>query len=160
MSDSDETTINIAPLEALVKAFTRPAPTIRVGILGAKDSRNSTSAKGSTSNASIGAAHEFGTSKLPQRSFLRVPLTNNLSGEIQKSGIGEKQHLQEVLRSGSLLPWAIELATIAEGVVDDAFETGGDGKWKRSNMKHKEVQQTLVETSQLRRSITSEVKES
>ncbi len=52
-----------------------------------------------------------------------------------------------------------KVAVVAEGIVAEAFDTGGFGQWPPSDMTHKKVHQTLVETQQLRNSITSEVKE-
>ncbi len=49
------------------------------------------------------------------------------------------------------------IAIVALDVVLGAFATGGYGKWKPSNMEHKKVHMTLVETQQLRNSVTEEV---
>ncbi len=140
-------------LKQLVKAF-KTMPEIRVGILGGKAMREDVG----PSNAQIGAAHEYGTKKLPQRSFLRVPLTDNLDRFLGRSGAFDRTTLEQVIREGTIRPWCVKVAIVAEAVVADAFATGGNGKWKPSDMTHKKVHQTLVETQQLRNSITSEVK--
>jgi phage gpG-like protein len=145
---------NTDGLDKLLKALKKP-PSIKVGILGSNDSRNGKA----SSNATVGAAHEFGTSTLPQRSFLRVPLSDNLSKALQKAGLLEKKVIAEAVKTGSLIKLLKQIAITAEAVVLDAFDTGGDGKWKPSNMTKKKNQQTLVETQQLRNSITSEVAE-
>lgn len=156
---SDDVTLTTPGLDKLLKALKAKPPVARVGILGDKGQRTTKSdEKNLPTNAEIGAAHEFGTTKLPMRSFLRVPISDNLGKEMEKSGMLDKNALNEVVQSGSLLPWMQKVAIIAEGCVADAFDTGGNGKWKPSDMKYKENQQTLVETQQLRNSITSEVK--
>lgn len=148
--------LNIKGLEHLAKALKDHRVTIRIGILGGgKNARNN----GAMTNAEIGAQHEFGTSKLPQRSFLRIPISENLEKRIDASGALDADVLRQVVTQGSVVPWMKKIAAIAEGIVADAFDTGGFGKWKPSNMKYKKNHQTLVETTQLRNSITSEVVE-
>ncbi len=126
--------------------------TIRVGILGSSKSRKE------GSNAAIGAKHEFGLDGMPVRSFLRMPLTMQLSKNLEKSGAFDEDVIKQVMKDGSTIPWAQKVAVIAENTVQDAFDTGGFGQWKPSNMTHKKNHQTLVETAQLRESIISEIK--
>jgi len=157
MSDMENVTvIKTEGLDKLLKALGAKMPTARVGVLGDKNVR---STKGATSNATVGAAHEFGTSKLPMRSFLRVPITEHLQAKMEAAGALDKQVLRQVIALGSVLPWLQKIAVIAEGIVGEAFDTGGFGKWPPSMMDYKKNHQTLVETQQLRNSITSEVKE-
>lgn len=159
MSSEDETTLVTKGLDALITALKVEPPRARVGILGDKTLRKNATKGAAATNATIGAAHEFGTSKLPQRSFLRVPITDNLAKKMESSGALDKDVLAEVIREKSLLSWVKKVAVLAEGIVLEAFDTGGFGKWKPSDMTKKKLQQTLVETQQLRNSITSEVKE-
>lgn len=152
---SDDVTLKVDGLDKLLKALKSKPPVARVGILGSKNARSGKE----NSNATVGAAHEFGTSKLPMRSFLRVPLTDNLQKYMEKSGLLDKEAMELVIKQGSLVPWIKKVAIIGESIVLDAFSTGGFGKWKPSNMDKKLVKMTLVETQQLRNAITSEVKE-
>lgn len=152
----DETTLEVKGLERLLKAIKARPPVARIGILGTNNMR----AGGGSSNAEIGAAHEFGTDKLPQRSFLRVPLSENLTKKIESSGALDKDTMNEVIKTKSVVPWLKKIMALAESIVAEAFATGGFGKWPPSDMTHKTNQQTLVETTQLRDSITSEVKAS
>lgn len=142
-------------LKALLKAFSNP-PHVRLGVLGEKGAR--TEAKGPT-NAEVGAAHEFGTSRLPIRSFLRMPITQKMGSELEQSGAFDDATVKEVIRAGSIAAWLKKVGIVGEKIVQEAFATGGFGQWKPSNMKRKKNHQTLVETQQLRNSITSEVKE-
>ncbi len=147
-----ETELKMAGLEKLLKALKGKPAVARIGILGKSPARD-----GGKSNAQIGAMHEFGTSSLPQRSFLRIPLSDNLGAALESSGAFDKDVLKDVLKLGTLTPWVKKMAIVAEGIVAEAFESGGFGKWPPSNMAHKKNQMTLVETAQLRNSITSEV---
>lgn len=139
-------------LEQLIKAFKGQIPEAKVGIL------SGSARKDGGTNAQVGAAHEYGTTKLPRRSFLRVPITENLGSYLESSGAFDKQALMEVIASGDITPWMRKIAVTAERVVDDAFATGGFGQWPQSKMENKKNHQTLVETQQLRNSISSEVK--
>lgn len=154
----DSYTINVKGLDQLLKALKGRPPVARVGILGA-DPRTANSHGKAPSNAEIGAAHEFGTTVLPQRSFLRVPLSDQLQKAMENSGALDKNAMAQVIKQGTVLPWITKIAKLAEGIVSDAFDSGGFGKWKPSDMTYKKNHQTLVETQQLRNSITSEVKE-
>lgn len=161
MSD-DTFTYKNKNLQDFIKALQGPIPHARVGILGDKNIR-----KDGKSNATIGKKHEFGEIteingamvKLPVRSFLRMPLNTRLFQELEASGMFNKAVINEVIEQKILTPWLTKIGIIGEGIVLDAFQTSGFGTWKPSNMKFKTVKQTLVESNQLRNSITSDVVE-
>lgn len=153
-----DVTLKIDGLKKFLKAIKDKPPIARVGILGNSAARSNEG--DGPNNATIGAYHEFGTSSLPVRSFLRVPISENMQKELDDSGAFTPQAFSDVMKTKSLRPWVEKLAIIAEGIVADAFDTGGNGKWQPSHMQYKKVKQTLVETQQLRNSITSEVKDS
>lgn len=154
-SDSDTIEWNDKGLTNLLKALSGEAPVGRVGILGTKAGRNTQNAE---TNASIGAKHEFGQEGMPIRSFLRAPITDNLQKGLEDAGAFDEAALKQVAAEKTLLPFVKKICLVAEGIVADAFATGGFGKWKPSDMRFKKNHQTLVETQQLRNSITSEVK--
>lgn len=149
-------TLELKGLNQILKALKAEPPQARVGILGSKAVRPGS--KG-PSNAEIGAAHEFGTTKHPIRSFLRGPISDNLNKDLEAQGAFSKKEIADVIQSGSVVSWLKKIVIVAEGIVAGAFDSGGYGKWHPSNMAHKKNHQTLVETQQLRNSITSEVKE-
>jgi hypothetical protein len=154
MNNMEADTINLAPLEKFIEAYADMDGNIgRIGILGDQTVR----AEDTSSNAAIGLLHEFGTEKLPQRSFLRMPLTTKLQKALEQSGAFNKEALRNVVKEGSFQTYVRKILASGESVVLEAFATGGFGQWKPSDMKYKKVQQTLVETQQLRDSITSEV---
>lgn len=141
-------------LDNLIKALGEEQPIGRIGVLG-----NGNQRKDENSNAEIGAKHEFGDDNLPIRSWLRMPLIDKMQESLENSGAFSKEASKKVVQEKSVVPWLKKVMVVAEGVVLDAFATGGFGKWKPSNMKYKKNHQTLVETQQLRNSVTSEVKE-
>lgn len=158
VSVDTKTRVKLDGLEKIRKALGRSLPEIRVGILGENASRENEGNSGLT-NAQVGAFHEFGTSKLPVRSFLRMPLSLFLKKRLEAEGILSDENIKQVIASGNVRPLLEQIAVVAEAVVLEGFATGGYGKWAPTkNMGRKKVQQTLVETGQLRDSITSEVK--
>ena len=151
---ADETTLNDEPIAKLERIFKTAFPVAQVGILGAKDSREGLS----NSNATVGACHEFGTEHIAQRSFLRMPLNEHLSEAITKSGLSSEDTLKDVLSSGDAVPWMKQIAVVAEGVVKEAFASGGFGKWQAHAPGYtNNTGQLLVDTQQLRNSITHSV---
>lgn len=154
--------VKVEGLDKLIKALgMKKPPQARVGILGTHNARSSKDSK-ANSNATIGAAHEFGTTKIPMRSFLRIPISENLNKRLESSGALDKDVLDQVIKAGTIIPWLTNVAILAQSIVLEAFDTNGFGKWKPLNPKtleRKKVKQTLVETQQLRNSITYEVKE-
>jgi phage gpG-like protein len=163
VSDDDEKTdMDFAGLDRLVFTF-KKVPTVKIGILGDGAAREpGEDGKKALTNAQIGAIHEFGSAKasIPQRSFLRVPLIDNLDKRLKSSGIITKQTIAKALKAGTLRPIMAKVGVIAEGIVLEAFDTNGFGKWaplKPRTLAAKKNQQTLVETQQLRNSITHEV---
>lgn len=141
-------------LEQIIKALKVNVPTAKVGVMGSKNVRND-----GTTNAQVGAAHEFGTATIPQRSFLRVPIADHLEKKLENSGAFDKETLALVVKQGDARPWMKKVAITAEAIVQEAFETGGFGKWppwKDPNY-HNDDNRLLVDTRQLRESISSEV---
>lgn len=155
--------IEVTGLEALARALRRDPPTCRLGILGGHASRRSKPGDASSpTNAEIGALYEFNDGRNPNRpggSFLRVPLIDHLESQLQDTGLLDQKTLERVIATGTITPWVRKLAIVGEKVVMGAFATEGYGKWKPSDMTRKKNAQTLVETGQLRNSISSEVTE-
>jgi len=144
--------MDIKELETFERMLREKLPKIKVGILGNKDTR-----KDSDSNATIGLFHEFGTENHEERSFLRMPIREKFPELVKSSGLLNRKSFEAEIKARSILGLARTIGMIGLRAVLEAFDTGGFGKWKASNMKYKKVQQTLVETQQLRDSITFEV---
>lgn len=129
---------------------------IRIGIIGSSSQRSD-----DPSNAEIGVKHEFGLDGMPERSFLRMPLILKYEKALLSAGFLRKKNeiIKKALSEGGLRELFEKMAAIGKDVISEAFETGGYGFWKKSNMKYKKNKQTLVETTQLRDSISWEIKE-
>jgi phage gpG-like protein len=152
---ADDVNFSTKGLDQILKALKGKQPYARIGVLGTSAGRG-----GGTSNAQIAAAHEYGTSSLPVRSFLRMPLTENLDKRLAGSGAFNKDLLSRLVKEGNFISWVEKLAILSEAIVGEAFDSGGFGKWSALNpktMAAKKVKQILLETGQLRNSITSEV---
>ncbi len=145
-------------LKAIIKALKSP-PHARVGILAGK----SKTRKGSgPTNAEIGAAHEFGAPAhgLRMRSFLRMPINDHLEETLGKSQKQFKLAFEAAKKDGTLFKFLGVLGIAGESVCRESFTNGGWGVWPElapATLAHKTVQDILVETTQLRESITSEV---
>ncbi len=127
---------------------------VRVGVLGVKGRRQ----EQGVSNADIGLAHEKGVKSrnLPRRSWLEQPLQDHLKEQFEALG---KKAIESMLQAKSEVVYA-QLGLVAENVIQRGFETGGYGKWKplkQSTIRAKGSDAILIDTAQLRRSITSEV---
>lgn len=126
---------------------------VDVGILGEKGSK--TEAGGATV-AMIGAVHEWGSliRKIPKRSFIAMPIQTH-QAQIQKDVEGRfAGHLER----GDVGAIFTDIGISAEGVIQDAFDTGGFGTWKplqESTIKAKGSDSILINKAILRKSITS-----
>lgn len=160
MSD-DDLTFSVEGLDRFIKALKRSdAPRASIGILGGDTRAARPGETGAKSNAEIGAYHEYGTTRVPMRSFLRMPLATRLAPALEAAAALDEDVLKEVLRTKSIRPWLSKVAILGLAVVQEAFDTGGFGEWAPlapSTWERKEVNQILVETQQLRRAVTWEV---
>src|SRR4051812_24455481 len=152
---SDTVELNLRGLDKFIKSLKGDLPTVRIGILG-----NGTARRGDKqSNAEIGYKHEFGASGMPMRSFLRVPLTDHMQEYLDKAGAFDPDAFKNVIKTGSIKIWVQKIAVIAEQIVQDGFASGGFGKWAAWKPGYQNrTGQILVDSQQLRNSITSEVK--
>jgi len=158
-SGGGEVTGDFSKLEKLVENLGKKYYT-DVGILG----EGGYTEDGGITLAGIGAVHEFGTdkagrnrnTKIPERSFLRMPLETG-QDSIEKE-VAPK--LQKLLESGDI-KGIFELIGIAgEARVQEAFETGGFGLWediKDSTKKAKGSDAILIDIGALRQAVTSRV---
>lgn len=142
-------------LEKLEKILRQNKIQIQIGILGDKAQR-----EGENTNAAIGAAHEYGSTKrnLPERSFLRMPMNTQYFSNLESSGLFKKT-FEQIIKENGVKGFAKKLANVAERTVKEAFNTGGFGqwaKWKNPNYENN-ANMILVNTQQLRDSITTKV---
>ena len=138
---------------------------IKVGILGGNGSnpvKGDDDKLGNITMATLGAIHEFGSEKIniPSRSFLQMPIETRFKDELGKN-VGFKTALKEL----NVTKLNDEAGVTATVVIDDAFASGGFGSWvplkeetiRRKTKNGKRGDAILIDTGDLRRSITYEV---
>lgn len=107
-------------------------------------------------NPTLGAIHEFGSTKkgIPERSFLRMPLMTRLFPAVRKIDWVDLIHRKGVAHALGIV------GVVAEGVIHDAFATGGWGIWpklKAWTIRRKGHNKILIETTQMEKAISSRV---
>lgn len=152
--------LNLAGMNQLAKLLKSASVTrVEVGILGNTANRTN----GSQNNAEIGLIQEFGRTedpRIPQRSFLRVPLRKHLKEEIEKSKTFSEQNIEKAIEAGNAKLLAKKLGMLGEKIVLEAFESSGDGQWAPNapyTIAMKGSDKPLIDTGELRKSITSRV---
>lgn len=130
----------------------------RVGILGSDVARKGDDDTDLT-NSEIGVIQEFGseTANIPPRSFLRMPVETH-AREIMKSM--DSPAVRKAVESGDAVTVFKILGIAAESFVKQAFSSGGFGKWAPNTpatVDRKGSSKPLIDTGELRRSITSDV---
>lgn len=101
-------------------------------------------------NAEVGFIHEFGTNRIPKRSFLRMPIfqkAEDILLLVKRAGALKK------LAAGRMIEVLGDIGIACEAAIGQAFASAGWGSWppvKRGGS-------PLVDTGQLRRSIASTV---
>lgn len=125
MVEQTKVKANIDELNKLTR-FLKENYKVRVGILGNKASAEHDSKSGLT-NVEIGTFHEFGTSKMSQRSFLMMPLQEKLSKEIPKF---KKYIFKQFFVKKAPKEFYQELGSKALDIIEEAFNTSGWGQWK------------------------------
>ena len=120
-------------------------------------------------NAEIGAIHEFGIknekSRMPQRSFLKMPLTRSAKELFEKRQTLTK-YVNSAIDKGTPVDAAWlkahqDLGVIAQQIVQKSFKDSGPD-WdalKASTIARKKSDKPLIDTGQLRASIMSRVVE-
>lgn len=160
--NDDTIELNDEGFKKLMQAFAGHMPVARVGILGDNTRKPVEGEKKATSNAEVGAAHEFGTEHMVRRSWLLRPLTDHLSKALENAKAFDEITLKRVIEDGSILQWVKLIGVTGESVVAEGFASNGYGKWDALKpgpyADKKKNNQILVETTQLRDSVTSDAK--
>lgn len=133
---------------------------VDIGILG----EDNETEEGGLTTAGIGAVHEFGTDRagrgrdtvIPERSFIRMPLETG-QDEIEKT---IEPKIQKHIEDGDIEGLFKLIGIAGEARIQEAFETGGFGKWediKEATKKAKKSDAILIDDGTLRKSISSKV---
>lgn len=136
---------------ATVEKLAKTQPTLAVGIVGTDKHSGS-----SLSVAEIGTIHEFGTKRIPQRSFLRRTLDRNrvaynaaLSGAVYISITDAAKQRPDVTLSNFK-----KLGMRIVGEIQREIARGIPPPLAESTIARKGSSKPLIDTGQLRRSIT------
>lgn len=132
---------------------------VDVGILGSE-----TDSESGLTIAGIGAVHEFGTDRagrgnktvIPKRSFIKMPIDKK-QADIKSAA---EKRLQQHLEKGNVKGVFEDIGLAAEGVIQEAFSTGGFGTWApnaESTVQKKGSASPLIDEGVLRKAITSKV---
>lgn len=158
-------------LQRVVADFKKNGRTrVHVGILGGFDQRAATDdpAQRGLGNAELGAIHEFGVfsqkQNIPARSFLRMPVINELPGALKATDV-QLWH-KTIVKLGVRGALAL-LGAYALDVIHLAFETGGFGHWQalaprtvRAKLKKGRgagATAILIDSAQMRQAVTAEL---
>lgn len=152
----------------------------RVGVLGSKTNRlapdanethasykkratdyskeHATAKAGQLTNAEVGFIQENGSyvQRIPRRSFLKMPLTLKMPDYYARLGPA----LIQALKNGDIRQVYVNLGIKGEQIVQEAFASRGFGQWAPNaprTIAQKGSSQPLIDTAQLRKSITSDV---
>jgi phage gpG-like protein len=125
-----------------------------------KSKRVASSIESGMTMAEIGAIHEFGslTNNIPPRSFLRMPIEEKKKDLIR---FLSSPTVRAVIAKGDVKRAFKMLGTEAVGIVMDAFRSRGFGRWadnKQQTIDRKGSDAPLIDTGELRKSITYDVK--
>ena len=155
MSRANKININLDGLQDLKKQLNMGYYT-KVGILA--NGKANEDHEG-IDNATLGAVHEFGSldENIPPRSFLRMPLETK---QDELVSMLKSNKVAALIAQGKIKSVFKLLGIKAEEIIQSAFDSGGFGKWtplKPQTIKRKGSASVLIDTGQLRRSITSEV---
>lgn len=146
---------NFEPLTKM-RASMKKEIGVKVGVLGSGDNRKDDELVG---NAELALWAEYGvlSRNIKPRSILRLPLMEkraDLEAVFAKPGVSKK------IIDGDIMGVMTDLGLEAEVIIDQGFKTSGFGQWKAnepSTIARKGSSKPEIDTSQLRRSITSKV---
>lgn len=113
---------------------------------------------GELTNAEIGFIHENGSQalRIPRRSFLEMPLNLKIPDYYAKLG----PQLMRAINDGNIRKMYVDLGIKGEQIVQQAFASRGFGQWAPNapyTIQKKKSSQPLIDTAQLRKSISSDV---
>ena len=107
-----------------------------------------------TSTAFIAAVHEFGSEHVPERSFMRTSLGANRN---KRKALNE-QNLKKILNGGMSVDAALgQLGLMASSDIKEQIKNGSFAPLKAATIKRKGSSKPLVDTGQMRQSVTYEL---
>jgi len=144
-------TLNTKGLQSLKRKLkTAEWARAEVGIFSDHDARDD-----GESNVAIGKQHEFGQG-VPRRSFLEIPMLTEFPRIVDNN----EPELAAAFVEDGAKPVLERLGFMGEAAIQEAFETSGFGQWPANSpytLLFKHGEKPLIDTSQLRQSISSRV---
>ena len=155
MTAETKISINLSGLEEIKKQVGNTYRT-RVGVLGSDAARNSDSG---INNATLMLIQMFGSvsRNIPARDPLFQPLIRHRRELIRALGGGKSK---DAFARRDFKKLFQLLGVAAEAIVQNAFETSGDGQWppnKPATIRAKGSSKPLINTAQMRRAVSSDV---
>jgi hypothetical protein len=152
-------TVNTKGMDAL-QAHLRAGTYARVGVVG--DTAARTGESYAMTNAEIGLINEVGSmeNNIPARSWLRVPMWLK---EKEIAAFVKSPAIMKMLLGGKVTEALKLIGIFGESIIKEAFNTRGFGQWEPnapSTIARKGSSAPLIDTSQLRRAVTSDVVQS
>tara|TARA_R110000803_G_scaffold172825_2_gene235621 strand:- start:43 stop:513 length:471 start_codon:yes stop_codon:yes gene_type:complete len=154
MTRNNQVMLDLSGLEELKNSLPKDIA-VKVGVLSDGNSREG----GAVGNAELGLIQELGSfsRNIPARSWLMMPLTERKAEIVKFLQSKKAKELVESMEFDRLL----ELMGLkAEGIIDKAFTSSGFGKWQPNSpatVRRKGSSRPLIDTSELRRSVSSEL---
>lgn len=177
MSDT-KINVNLSGLDSLRRALGNNMQA-KVGFLGSGKGQEQHKTEGgqTITNAELALIHIYGSisRNIPPRDMLKAPIQSKMS-EIVAFLNSDK--IKELITAGKIEECYKLLGIFGENIVQEAFNTGGFGKWpanaditlkggwmrsssgKPFYVKPKKSTAPLIDTGQLRRAVSSEVAKS
>lgn len=143
--------------EALVRRFytLEDTPIIDVGVLEAEGAKEHEGGERGVTVLDVATWNEFGTGQIPERSFIRAWFDQNLNGARELV----RRLLESVVVGKRNLPDVPELlGTTFVGQIQKRISTGIPPKNADSTVDRKRSSKPLIDTGQLRSSITFRVR--
>jgi hypothetical protein len=155
--------INLSGLDAIRRKLGNKY-IAKVGFLGSGEGQeqHKTEDGGTITNAELALVHIFGSisKNIPPRDMLKAPIESKASDVI---AFLNSDKIKGLLAEGKIEECYSLLGIFAENIVQEAFDTGGFGKWpalKRATINAKGSSAILIDTGQLRRAVSSGVAKS
>lgn len=151
---SGSVTLDLKGLQAFKRQLrTAVRSSVEVGIFEENTTRADPN---QLTNAEIGYRHEFGLG-VPVRSWLNMPLVTELPDVIKS----ESSELSKAFVDDGAKAMLERVGFMGEAVIQDAFDTQGFGTWPDNSemtIAMKGRNEPLVDTTQLKKSVSSRVK--
>lgn len=127
MANGANVKADMSGLENLMKGF-KDEWTVKIGILGS-DAKEQHDGKSGLTNAEIGTFHEFGTRRMPRRSFLEDAIARKVFAPENLKDMKKDIWKQYFTKNGAK-DFMKNIGDAALLAIEEAFNTNGFGEWE------------------------------